>query len=141
MLSYNISTNSASGYFSQQNVIAVEFIFGHFSSPSSALSAQNLFDLSVNGRASIPLGSTFISALMIMSHFIPHRQKLHPRFPNCHTPHKQISDSTPQDSCSMYNNCRGVGIGKQVGSMDEESQVRGCYNITFICTPTNLETV
>ena len=31
--------------------------------------------------------------------------------------------------------------GKQVGSMDEESQVRGCYNITFICTPTNQETV
>ena len=26
--------------------------------------------------------------------------------------------------------------GKQVGSMDEESQVRGGYNITFICTPT-----
>ena len=28
---------------------------------------------------------------------------------------------------------------KQAGSMDEESQVRGCYNITFICT--NQETV
>ena len=28
---------------------------------------------------------------------------------------------------------------KQVGSMNEESQVRGCYNITFICT--NQETV
>ena len=25
--------------------------------------------------------------------------------------------------------------------MDEEPQVRGCYNITFICTPTNQETV
>ena len=25
--------------------------------------------------------------------------------------------------------------------MDEESQVRGCYNITFICTPTSHETV
>ena len=40
--------------------------------------------------------------------------------------------------------CRGVGMGsrgKQAGSMDEESQVRGCYNITFICTPTNQETV
>ena len=39
--------------------------------------------------------------------------------------------------------CRGVGMGKQVGSMDEESQVRGCYkyNITFICTLTNQETV
>ena len=39
---------------------------------------------------------------------------------------------------------RGVGWGvegKQVGSMDEEPQVRGCYNITFICTPTNQETV
>ena len=35
----------------------------------------------------------------------------------------------------------GWGVeGKQVGSMDEESQVRGCY-ITFICTPTNQETV
>ena len=31
--------------------------------------------------------------------------------------------------------------GKQVGSIDEEPQVRGCYNITFICTPTNQETV
>ena len=45
----------------------------------------------------------------------------------------------------IFNNvCRGVGWGvegKQVGSMDEESQVRGCYNITFICTPTNQETV
>ena len=40
--------------------------------------------------------------------------------------------------------CRGVGWGvegKQVGSMNEEPQVRGCYNITFICTPTNRETV
>ena len=36
----------------------------------------------------------------------------------------------------------GWGVeGKQVGSMDEESQVRGCNNITFICTPTNQETV
>ena len=36
----------------------------------------------------------------------------------------------------------GWGVeGKQVGSMDEESQVRGCYNITSICTPTNQETV
>ena len=36
----------------------------------------------------------------------------------------------------------GWGIeGKQVGSMGEEPQVRGCYNITFICTPTNQETV
>ena len=31
--------------------------------------------------------------------------------------------------------------GKQAGSMNEEPQVRGCYNITFICTPTNQETV
>ena len=49
-------------------------------------------------------------------------------------------------------NCSSTGVtnvgewvwgveGKQVGSMDEESQVRGCYNITFICTPTNQETV
>ena len=25
--------------------------------------------------------------------------------------------------------------------MDEEPQVRGCHNITFICTPTKQETV
>ena len=40
--------------------------------------------------------------------------------------------------------CRGAvwGVeGKQVGSMNEEPQVRGCCNITFICTPTNQETV
>ena len=40
--------------------------------------------------------------------------------------------------------CREMGMGswgKQVGSMKEEPQVRGCYNITFICTPTNQETV
>ena len=45
--------------------------------------------------------------------------------------------------CGVYI-CRGAvwGVeGKQVGSMDEEPQVRGCYNITFICTPTNQETV
>ena len=40
--------------------------------------------------------------------------------------------------------CTGLGgvgndWGKQVGSMGEESQVRGCCNITFICT--NQETV
>ena len=29
---------------------------------------------------------------------------------------------------------RGGEWGKQVGSMNEESQGRGCYNITFICT-------
>ena len=39
-----------------------------------------------------------------------------------------------------YYCCRGVE-GKQVGSMDEEPQVRGYYNITFICTPANQETV
>ena len=31
--------------------------------------------------------------------------------------------------------------GKPAGSVNEESQVRGCCNITFICTPTNQETV
>ena len=35
---------------------------------------------------------------------------------------------------------RGGEWGKQVGSMDEESQVRGCYNITFYLH-TNQETV
>ena len=36
----------------------------------------------------------------------------------------------------------GWGVeGKQVGSMSEEPQVRGCYNITFICTPKNQEIV
>ena len=34
---------------------------------------------------------------------------------------------------------RGGEWGKQVGSMDEESLVSGCYNITFI--DTNQETV
>ena len=44
----------------------------------------------------------------------------------------------------VYIFCRGVGWGvegKQVGSMNEEPQVRGCYNRTFICTSTNQETV
>ena len=34
---------------------------------------------------------------------------------------------------------RGGEWGKQVGSMNEESQVSGCYNVTFIYT--NQETV
>ena len=34
---------------------------------------------------------------------------------------------------------QGGEWGKQVGSMNEESQVRGCYNITFYYT--NQETV
>ena len=38
--------------------------------------------------------------------------------------------------CSLSVGERGGKWGKQVGSMNEESQVRGCYNITFICTPT-----
>ena len=43
--------------------------------------------------------------------------------------------------------CDGVGGGgggseeEAGGSMDEESQVRGCYNITFIYTPTTQKTV
>ena len=44
----------------------------------------------------------------------------------------------------LYSLCRGVGMGsrgKQVGSMDEQPQVRGCYNITFICIPTSQETM
>ena len=32
-------------------------------------------------------------------------------------------------------------LREMVGRMEEEPQVRGCYNITFICTPTNQETV
>ena len=42
---------------------------------------------------------------------------------------------------SIYNflGQRGGEWGKQVGSMNEESQVRGCYTITFIYT--NQETV
>ena len=41
----------------------------------------------------------------------------------------------------LYIGERGGEWGKQVGSINEESQVRGCYkyNITFICT--NQETV
>ena len=48
-----------------------------------------------------------------------------------------ISVSIPP-LCCHSSVCRGAvwGIeGKQAGSMDEETQVRGCYNITFICTP------
>ena len=47
------------------------------------------------------------------------------------------SHLTDSSTCT----CSGVGMGKQVGSMSEEPQVRGCYKITFICTPTNQETV
>ena len=51
---------------------------------------------------------------------------------------EQLSAQTRKTTVGEW----GWGIeGKQVGSMDEESQVRGCYNITFICTPTNQETV
>ena len=53
-------------------------------------------------------------------------------------------DSMRLFSWHLHYTCRewGWGVeGKQVGSMDEESQVRGCYKITFICTPTNQETV
>ena len=39
----------------------------------------------------------------------------------------------------IYVGERGGEWGKQVRSMNEESQVRGCYNITFIYT--NQETV
>ena len=49
---------------------------------------------------------------------------------------------------SMNNySCRAAGWGMReagwtlVGSMNEESQVRGCYNITFICTPTRKQTL
>ena len=46
-------------------------------------------------------------------------------------------------SCSQapgFVGQQGWGVwGKQVGSMNEKSQTRGCYNITCICT--NQETV
>ena len=47
-------------------------------------------------------------------------------------------------SSGVWNYVEGSAVGNcgmQVGSMDKEPQVRGCYNITFICTPTNQETV
>ena len=53
-------------------------------------------------------------------------------------------DSSTSNPDRQRQLCRGAGWGvrgKQVGSMNEEPQVRGCYNITFICTPTNQETV
>ena len=57
--------------------------------------------------------------------------------------HQSFADNTQLNT--SFDSCVGEwgwGVdGKQVGSMDEESQVRGCYNITFICTPTNHETV
>ena len=49
--------------------------------------------------------------------------------------------STLQSCKNSVGEWRWGVEGKQVGSMDEESQVRGCYNIAFICTPTNQETV
>ena len=63
--------------------------------------------------------------------------------------HSDLTDRTGhwiENQCLKKWNtkCRRVGMGswgKQVGSMDEEPQVRGCYNITFICTPTNQETL
>ena len=63
---------------------------------------------------------------------------------------ERVTASGSPFTMGIYNYiyiCRGVGwggvgrSGKQVGSMDEEPQVRGCYNITFICTPTNQEIV
>ena len=79
----------------------------------------------------------------------------------CFTIQYHTEDGDGRKECSNHSQCEeptattknhpvcflhvgewGWGVeGKQVGSMDEESQVRGCYNITFICTPTNLETV
>ena len=53
--------------------------------------------------------------------------------------------SNPADYCiKRYTFHANVGVGskgKQAGSMNEEPQARGCCNITFICTPTNQETV
>ena len=49
-----------------------------------------------------------------------------------------MCDSSTSNPTRSARLCRGAvwEWGKQVGSMDEESQVRGCCNITFICTPT-----
>ena len=59
-----------------------------------------------------------------------------------------LNNSTRRPNCGLlayiyiYVGEWGWGVeGKQVGSMDEEPQVRGCCNVTFICTPTNQETV
>ena len=56
-----------------------------------------------------------------------------------HTPygsmHTHARANTPPLSLSLSHiYIVGGEWGKQVGSMNEESQVRGCYNITFICT-------
>ena len=42
-----------------------------------------------------------------------------------------------------FSLCRGVGWGVEGSRLEAwmKSQVRGCYNITFICTTTNQETV
>ena len=51
-----------------------------------------------------------------------------------------MMELTPQNGKSFAYVGERVGErGKQVGSMDEESEVRGCYNITF--NYTNRETV
>ena len=55
-----------------------------------------------------------------------------------------VHNFTPQREEEPASKCRGAGWGvegKQVGSMKEEPQVRGCYNVTFICTPSNQEIV
>ena len=44
--------------------------------------------------------------------------------------------------CSFYKWREvGWGVREAVGSINEESQVRGCYSITLTCIDTNQETV
>ena len=57
--------------------------------------------------------------------------------------YKRKSTQRMAKNQSRENRFRGAGWGvREAGwKHNEESQVRGCYNITFICTPTNQETV
>ena len=48
---------------------------------------------------------------------------------------------TKQKLHSLKRKRRQEMSAMQVGSMNEESQVRGCYNITFVCTPTRKQCV
>ena len=75
---------------------------------------------------------------------------IHSAFVNIHP--SGVTHSADRAACSKWNCCRlgafcvhhvgewGWGV-EQVGSMGEEPQVRGYYNITFICTPTNQDVV
>ena len=55
-------------------------------------------------------------------------------------PHMCLQECTTQ--CPIFCDRNGQHSNPRCSGMPEtRTQVRGCYNITFICTPTNQETV